>query len=198
MAQQTPFPPPQYGPPRRSRGPLVLVGVLALVLVLLLATGAVILLRSTGTKAEESAPATKPAAPESVEFRRVMKHEPGACASQSTNPSGTVCGSDGSRFTLDDKVELDGTHVTEVKTAESQGSWIVQLSLDDEGRQLFGKLTTELAANPPPRNQLAIVVRGRVVSAPIVTSPITAGEVQISQASFAKKDAEKLAAEITG
>jgi preprotein translocase subunit SecD len=47
------------------------------------------------------------------------------------------------------------------------------LSLDQEGARLFGRLTTELAAQTPPKNRLAIVVRGRVVTAPTVTLPIT-------------------------
>jgi preprotein translocase subunit SecD len=54
-----------------------------------------------------------------------------------------------------------------------------------------------LAANTAPQNQLAIVVRGRVVTAPVVTSPITGGKVEIN-ADFTKQDAEKLAADITG
>jgi hypothetical protein len=194
MAQQTPFPPPQYQPQKQTRGPLLLIGVLGLVLIAVLVTGAVLLLRNDNNESAGSGPATKPAVPEAVQFRRVIKTEPGVCEAPSAS---TACGSDGSRYTRG-KVELDGSHVTEVTAAAGQDTaWYVNLSLDQEGGQLFGQLTTELAAKTPPANQLAIVVRGRVVSAPVVMSPITGGKVQISS-KFTKQDAEKLASEITG
>ncbi|TDO46423.1 hypothetical protein EV643_111276 [Kribbella sp. VKM Ac-2527] len=196
MAQQTPYPPPPYQPQKQSRGPLlVLIGVLGLVLVAVLVTGAVLLLRNDNSESAGSGPATKPAIPEAVQFRRVIKTEPGVCETPSAS---TACGSDGSRYTLG-KIELDGSHVTEVTAAAGQDTtaWYVNLSLDQEGGQLFGQLTTELAAKTPPANQLAIVVRGRVVSAPVVMSPITGGKVQISS-NFSKQDAENLASEITG
>jgi preprotein translocase subunit SecD len=195
MAQQTPYPPPQYQPQKQSRGPLlVLIGVLGLVLVAVLAIGAVVLLRNDNAESAGSESATKPAVPEAVQFRRVIKVEPGVCETPSAS---TACGSDGSRYTLG-KVELDGSHVTEVTAgAGPDGAWYVNLSLDQGGAELFGRLTSELAAKTPPDSLLAIVVRGRVVSAPVVASPITGGKVQINS-NFTKQDAEKLAAEITG
>jgi hypothetical protein len=202
MVQDSGFPPSQYGPPeygpppKRSRGLLVLIGALVVVLIAVLAVGAVVLLRGDDTKAG-SVPKGRPAAPEAVQFRRVIKAVPGSCDAATPAPDGIACGSDGSRYTLG-KVELDGTHVTEVKaTTGPDASWYVGLSLDGEGTELFGRLTTDLAAKTPPQNQLAIVIRGKVVSAPTVMSPITGGEVQINS-SFNKQDSEKLAAEITG
>ena len=196
MAQQPPYPPPQYQPQKQNRGPLlVLIGVLGLVLVAVLALGAVVLLRNDNSESAGSGSATRPAVPEAVQFRRVIKTEPGVCETPSAS---TACGSDGTRYTFG-KVELDGSHVTEVTADAGQDTtaWYVNLSLDQEGAELFGRLTTELATKTPPENQLAIVVRGRVVSAPTVMSPITGGTVQISS-NFTKQDAEKLAADITG
>ena len=79
MSQENSFPPPppppsppyggtpQYGPPKRSRGPLILVGVLGLVLIVVIAVGAFVLLRNDDS---ESADSKGPArAPESVQFR---------------------------------------------------------------------------------------------------------------------------------
>jgi preprotein translocase subunit SecD len=171
----------------------VLVGVLAVVLVVVVAVGAVVLLRGDDHKADGDS-RSRPAAPESVEFRRVVKAEPGTCDSA---PTGVACDSAGNRYSLGE-VELDGSHVTEVKVVAGQNSdWYVNLKLDSEGTRLFGDLTTDLAAKTPPQNQLAIVVRGRVVSAPTVMSAITGGDVQIAS-NFSKQDAEKLAADITG
>jgi preprotein translocase subunit SecD len=207
MSQESSFPPPpppyggtaQYGPPKRGRGPLVLVGVLGLVLIVVIALGAFVLLRNDDSQpAESKAPAR---APESVQFRGVVKTEPNGCggSTPATPPTadGTACDSDGIRYTLG-KVELDGRHVSEVKADTGTDlSWIINLTLDDEGARLFRQLTTGLATKTPPQNQLAIVVEGRVVTAPTVMSPITDGKVQIT-GRFNQADAEKLVKEITG
>lgn len=174
---------------------MVLVVVLGIVLVAVLAVGAVVLLRADDS---DGAAAGTPTA-EAVQFRPVLRAEPGDC-SASTSPSadGTACGPDGVRYTLG-KVELDGTHVSEVtKPIRRDGAgWIVGLTLDDEGAQTFGRLTTELSTKAAPQNQIAIVVRGRVVAAPAVMSPIIGGKLEISS-NYTQKEAEQLAREITG
>jgi preprotein translocase subunit SecD len=192
MAQQTPYPPPQYGPSRQKRGPLIVVGALVLVLVVLLGVLVLLVLR-TDDGTPDSAPAS---APKAVEFRRVVKVAPGECASPASGAGDVVCGADGTGYTLG-AVELDGKHVSEVTARDSNGSWVVALALDDEGGKLFGELTAELAKQSPPANQLAIVVDDRVVSAPTVMSAITGGEVEISSG-FSRDEAEKLAADISG
>lgn len=103
------------------------------------------------------------------------------------------------RYTLG-KVELDGSHVSKVKAGlrdDASGYGYVRLTFDHEGKQLFGKLTAALAAKQPPANQLAIVIRNEVVAAPRVNAPITGGEVEID-GTYTQKDAEALAASITG
>jgi hypothetical protein len=192
MAQQTPYPAPQYGPSRQKRGPLVVVGALVLVLVVLLGVLVLLVLRADDGTAD-GAPAS---APKAVEFRRVVKATPGGCASPASGSGGVVCGADGTSYTLG-SVELDGKHVSQVTARDSNGSWVVALELDDEGGRLFGQLTAELAKQPPPANQLAIVVDGKVVSAPTVMSAITGGEVEISSG-FTQQEAQKLAADISG
>jgi hypothetical protein len=191
-----PVPVAAVRPAEANRGPLLLICVLGVVL----AVGAVVLLRDNESKSAGSAAATRQPAREAVQFRRVLKADPAACGASSAGtaaPAGTACGSDGTRYTLG-RVELDGGRVSEVKAAVGHGAdGYVDLSLDQEGTRLFDRLTTELAAKTPPQNQLAILVRGRVVTAPTVVSPISGGNVEIS-ASFTKQDAEKLVAEITG
>jgi len=100
----------------RPSGPAV-GGVLGLVLVVVLVVGAVVLLRDNKSKPAASAWATRPPAPEAVQFRRVIKADPGACGASSAGtvaPDGTACGSDGTRYTPG-KVEQDGGLVSEVK-----------------------------------------------------------------------------------
>jgi preprotein translocase subunit SecD len=198
-----------YGvPPQRNRGPLVLVGVLVLVFIAALAVGGVLLFKrlnesdpeaaAPGYKSAGPAPA-KPAAPDAVEFRRVLKAEPGGCASASPAASSpTVCGLDGYNYVLG-KVELDGSHVKEVQAAQSTDAlgWHVNLTLDDEGAKLFETLTTDLSTKNPPLNQLAIVVRGQVAAAPAVQSAIPGGKLQIT-GKYTKQSAEDLAKQITG
>jgi hypothetical protein len=210
MTQQSP-PPPYGAPPQRNRGPLVLVGVLALVLVAVLAVGGVLLVKrlngpdqdqvavAPGYKPPAPAPARKPAAPDAVEFRRVLKAEAGGCASASPAPSGsTVCGLNGYKYVVG-KVELDGNHVTAVQAAQSTDAlgWHVNLTLDDQGAKLFATLTSDLSTKNPPLNQLAIVVRGQVAAAPTVMSPITGGKLQIT-GNYTKDTAEELTKQITG
>jgi preprotein translocase subunit SecD len=172
------------------------VAVLGLVLVVVLAIGTVLLLKRDDND-KPAAAATKPSSPQAVEFRRVLKAEQGTCPSPPAD--GTACDANGMRYSLG-KVELDGSHVSEVKAAhreDGSGSWYVGLTLDQAGTELFGRLTSDLAAKQPPANQLAIVVRDEVVMAPAVNAPISGSKVEIS-GSYTQKDVEALAARITG
>jgi preprotein translocase subunit SecD len=176
------------------------VGGLVLLLVLVVGTAIVLIVNRSDAKpsANESPVArTKPSDPTAVEFRRVLTSKPGTCPSPA--PAGTACDDKGTVYTLG-KVELDGSHVSEVKAGyqtASTGYWYVNLNLDAEGAKLFGQLTASLAQQTPPANLLAIVVRGHVVAAPAVQSAIPGGQVQIS-GSYTRESAEALAHQITG
>ncbi|GAB2589331.1 SecDF P1 head subdomain-containing protein [Kribbella endophytica] len=195
MTQQTPYPPPQYGPPKQSRGPLLLVGVLAVVVLVLIALTVVVVLRNNDDGSESSEPRT-PRNPAAVEFRRVVTADPGVCASPPSTP-GIVCGADGTGYTVG-KVELDGRNVSKAEAKLSNASWVVSLQLDDEGSKAFEELTADVSKKSPPANQIAIVVDGKVVSAPSVMSAITGGQIEISAGQFTKEDAEKLADALGG
>ncbi|GAB3821777.1 SecDF P1 head subdomain-containing protein [Kribbella italica] len=192
MTQPTPYPPPQYGPPKRNRGPLVLVGVLAVVVLVLAVLTVVVVLRDT----DQQADSPEPRNPAAVEFRRVVTATPGTCASPPST-SGIVCGADGTGYTLG-KVELDGRNVANAEAKFSNTSWVVAVQLDDDGSKLFEQLTTDVAMQTPPANQIAIVVDSEVVSAPSVMSAITGGQLEISAAQFTKEEAEKLADALGG
>lgn len=196
-----PFPPYAPVPPQRSKGPLLIVGGLVLLLVVVIVTGLVLFLNRGDSKpaAHESTPParTKPSDPKAVEFRRVLTSKPGHCATPS--PAGTACDDQGNVYTLG-KVELDGSNVSEVKAGfdPARGtSWYVNLNLDPEGTKLFGQLTASIAKQAPPANLLAIVVHGEVAAAPAVQSAITGGQVEIS-GGYTRDTAEALAKKITG
>jgi len=188
------YPPPQPGAPiKRSRGPVVLFVLLVVVLIAALAGIVGIVLKQVG----DDEPEAKPAAAGTLQFRRVLKAQPNGCA-KAPVVANVLCGADGTRYTLG-KTELDGTHVRDVEAvADTQGAgWLVMLKLDAEGTKTFATLTGQLVTNKPPTNQLAIVVNDRVVSAPMVSAPITEGRVQIA-GNFTSKQAKQLAADITG
>lgn len=74
---------------------------------------------------------------------------------------------------------MTGDAVSQVSVSRPQGSasYAVALTLDSSGRQVFGDVTTELVSN---NGQIAILLDGRVESAPSVQSAITGGEVEIT------------------
>jgi hypothetical protein len=109
MTQQAPYQPPQYGPPPRNRGPLVLVGVLGVVVLVLIALTVVVVVSNNDDGPESSQP-QGPRDPGAVEFCRVVTADAGGCASPPSTP-GIVCGADGTGYTLG-KVELDGRNVS--------------------------------------------------------------------------------------
>jgi preprotein translocase subunit SecD len=189
---------PQYSPNPPSgnrRGLLILLVGLLVVAIGVVVALVVVVVRAGGS--DESSPRTKPADPAAVEFRRVLTAAQGTCPTPA--PEGTACDAQGMRYTLG-KAELDGRNVAQVKAAQREdgrAGWYVGLTLDDDGARRFEQLTSEVSKNPPPTNQLAIVVRGQVVAAPSVQSAIAGGQVEIS-GSYTRKTAEELATKITG
>ncbi|RZU14248.1 hypothetical protein EV645_5114 [Kribbella rubisoli] len=198
---QPPLPPlfPPQPPPKRSRGLVLLVSGLVLLLGVIIAAAVIVIVnRGDDGKQPTSEPSarTKPSDPTAVEFRRVLSAKPGTCPSPT--PAGTSCDDKGTVYTLG-KVELDGSNVSEVKAAmqENGAGWSIGLTLDSKGAILFEQLTAALAKELPPKNQLAIVVRGQVVTAPAVQSPISGGKLEIS-GGYTRDSAEELVTKITG
>lgn len=75
-------------------------------------------------------------------------------------------------------------------TQRGQG-WIVQMRFTDAGADKFGDVTGQLASQPQPQNQFAIVLDGEVVSAPSVSTRLGGGSAEIS-GSFTQESAEDL------
>ncbi|MGR3936328.1 SecDF P1 head subdomain-containing protein [Streptomyces sp. BRA346] len=81
--------------------------------------------------------------------------------------------------------------------ATSGAGWVVTVGLTGRDRARFARLTGTLAAQAPPRNQLAMVRDGTLLSAPSVAQALTGGTVQIS-GNFTADSARKLARDIRG
>ena len=89
---------------------------------------------------------------------------------------------------------LEGNLLTEASAGvpQNQLNWVVDLSFNELGAQLFTDATTYFSQQQQPRNQFAIVLDGKVISAPSVSQPIKGGRAEIS-GSFNQKSATDLA-----
>ena len=83
--------------------------------------------------------------------------------------------------------DMGGEHITSAAAVNETSGWVVHVNFDRQGASEFGKLT---AANVGKR--LAILLDGKVVSAPNLRSAILDGNCEISGGSFTDKSAHAL------
>ncbi|HOB57109.1 MAG TPA: protein translocase subunit SecD [Rhodoglobus sp.] len=112
-----------------------------------------------------------------------------------------TCETDGSYKYILGPVEVTGDTISDATSGlimnsqgVSTGQWGVFITFNDEGTQKFAKVTERLYGFPQtdPRNRFAIVLDGRVISAPTTQGIITDGKPQIS-GSFTQQSAKTLA-----
>jgi preprotein translocase subunit SecD len=130
---------------------------------------------------------------EPLQLRQVTALTPPPCASgQLGNTGATEC------YKLAEE-SLNIVRVKDIKSGLAKGStdFGVVVTLYPDDAKAFGELTGRLAKEQPPRNQVAVVVDDKVVTAPAVMEAITGGEIQIV-GSFTKKSAEDLVKQLTG
>ncbi|MEA3284503.1 MAG: protein translocase subunit SecD [Synergistota bacterium] len=109
--------------------------------------------------------------------------------SEASSESGTVVGSDeAGRIYLLGPVYVGGKDLKDAKaTYDNLGRPVVSLEFNDDGSKLFDSATAENVGN-----QIAIVLDGTVVSAPVVQERISGGAAQIS-GRFTPEEARNLA-----
>lgn len=73
-------------------------------------------------------------------------------------------------------------------------TYVVNLHVNEEGRELFANLTEKLAANEQP-NYLATLLDGKLLSAPVVLERISTSKIPIF-GGFTKEQAENIAGRI--
>jgi preprotein translocase subunit SecD len=91
--------------------------------------------------------------------------------------------------------EVLGRQVSKASAGiDSQGAsaWYVLLTFNGEGTKAFGALTSRVTSLASPQNQVAIVLDGLVVSAPVINEAIPSGNAQIT-GSFSQVEAQDLA-----
>ncbi|WP_344968307.1 protein translocase subunit SecD [Streptosporangium fragile] len=93
-----------------------------------------------------------------------------------------------------DKAAVTGTSIDSATSGVDQttGEWLVQLSFKGQGPEQWSKVTTTAFNSQAPRNQVAMVLDGVVISAPVIQEPITGGRAQIS-GGFTQPTADELA-----
>lgn len=122
-----------------------------------------------------------------LQLRPVTEIAPAPCA------SGMVGDAEGAQCYRLAEETLTIERVKDLKTIppKENPQFAVQLTMYPDDAKAFGELTGRLAKEQTPRNQIAIVVDGKVVTAPAVMGAITGGEIQIT-GNFSRPDAEKL------
>jgi preprotein translocase subunit SecD len=108
-----------------------------------------------------------------------------------------TCDDEGYKYLLSRSV-IEGTNLTKASAGIPQNDiqYVVDLTFDSEGRKTFADVTQTIANQTSPitgtQKQFAIVLDGRVLSAPTVEGPIPNGQAQIS-GNFTQESAESLA-----
>ena len=105
------------------------------------------------------------------------------------NAQVVACGPSHVKYVLD-KAKVIGTNLTKVAAQlNQQGQWIVSFNLNSAGQKAFGQMTSQMYTHyfnaqtnqeTSPLDQFAIVLDGKVISAPQVVSPITGGSGEIT------------------
>jgi preprotein translocase subunit SecD len=110
-----------------------------------------------------------------------------------------TCSDDGSTTYLLGPVETEGSDITDASAGTIQssqgvntGEWAVNIVFNGQGTKDFSKVTSRLVSLQAPRNQFAIVLDGKVISAPVTQAAITNGKPQIS-GNFTQATAQSLA-----
>jgi protein-export membrane protein, SecD/SecF family len=112
-----------------------------------------------------------------------------------------TCSQDGQQKYILGPSEVFGSQVTNATSGQKQnqsgstGEWEVLLSFNSAGSTAFCNQTSRIVSLPAPRNQSAVVLDNRVISAPVPQTAICAGSAEIT-GSFTAASAKVLADQI--
>ncbi len=108
-----------------------------------------------------------------------------------------TCDDSGNKYLLSASM-IEGTQLTRASAGipQNQVQWVVDLTFNSQARKTFATVTTAIANATSPltqqQKQFAIVLDGKVISAPVVNEPIPNGQAQIS-GNFTQTEAQTLA-----
>ncbi|MEV0203298.1 protein translocase subunit SecD [Nonomuraea sp. NPDC050691] len=113
------------------------------------------------------------------------------------NKQYAACESDGSYKYVLDKAKVVGTDIDTASAGVRQGTteWLVQLDFKSKGASAWATLTAQAVSAPDPRNKVAVVLDGVVITAPNIISAIPGGRAEIT-GGFDQKSATDLAEQL--
>ncbi|MFC4585107.1 protein translocase subunit SecD [Sphaerisporangium corydalis] len=125
------------------------------------------------------------------------KKDPGRGVQDDPGKQIVACSDDGGAKYVLEKAAVKGTEVSGATSGvdSTTGEWIVSVNFKSQGASQFAKITGQITSAPQPRNQLAMVLDGVVISAPVIEEPIPGGQARIS-GSFTQKTSTDLANEL--
>nr|WP_307819476.1 protein translocase subunit SecD [Microbispora rosea] len=130
------------------------------------------------------------------EFRKIdcTAKNRGQGAIDDPNKQIVACSQDGTARYILDKAAVQGTEISgaQAGTDPTTGEWIVQVDFKSKGASQFADITRRITSLPAPRNQLANVLDGVVIVAPVIEEAIPGGSARIS-GSFTQQTATELA-----
>lgn len=108
-----------------------------------------------------------------------------------------ACETDGSAKYVLDVAKVVGTDIDSATAGVRQGTteWLVQLDFKSKGATEWSKLTSLAYNSQPPRNQVAVVLDGVVITAPNILGPIPGGRAEIT-GGFTQQSAGDLAEQL--
>ncbi|WP_229691167.1 protein translocase subunit SecD, partial [Sphaerisporangium melleum] len=129
-------------------------------------------------------------------FRKIdcTKKDRGQGTQDNPDKQIAACSTEGDARYILEKAAVKGTEVAGATSGvdSTTGEWIVQVTFKSKGASEFAKVTGQITSAQQPRNQLAMVLDGLVISAPVIEEPIPGGQARIS-GSFTQKSATDLA-----
>jgi preprotein translocase subunit SecD len=130
------------------------------------------------------------------QFRKIdcTSRNRGQGAQDDPNKQIVACSKDGGARYILDKAAVRGTEVSGASAGVDQttGEWVVSVDFKSQGANQFAKITGQITTAPEPRNQLAMVLDGLVISSPVIQEPIPGGRARIS-GSFNQQSSNALA-----
>jgi preprotein translocase subunit SecD len=98
-----------------------------------------------------------------------------------------TCQDDGSVIFILGPIEVAGSTIADANAGTitssqgvNTGTWAVNIVFNGKGTPEFSKVTTRLVALTEPRNRFAVVLDGKVITAPTTQAAITDGKPQIT------------------
>jgi len=164
---------------------------------------------TAGSKGRSTPPATGPSGSASLPIQVVNLREafnqldctsPDRVDVSNIDPTKPMvtCSADGSTKYYLDAETVSGNDVETASASEgweAGGEWVVSLQFNEQGTKDLASVTTQVRNEQGAANQLAIVVDGRVVSAPVIQEPIFQGQAEV-YSNFSKEAASSLAARL--